>query len=88
MVQLQTFYETSCVVDQNVSHKKFDSNDNAQLDLAEFANMMKYDFDHFVNPHTIDYFHALDGNDDGVISKLEFLDDLHAMGKSYFLISP
>ena len=57
-------------------------NDDAQLDSAEFANMVEYDFDHFVNPHTIDYFHALDSNGDGVISKSEFSDDVLAIGKS------
>ena len=44
--------------------------------------MVEYDFDHFVNPHTIDYFHALDSNGDGVISKSEFSDDVLAIGKS------
>jgi len=59
--------------------KMFDINDDAQLDSAEFANMIRYDFDHFVNPHTIDYFHVLDANGDGVISKVEFEEDVLAI---------
>ena len=77
-----TFCKINHNVDQKVSQKKFDLNDDAQLDSAEFANMVEYDFDHFVNPHTIDYFHALDSNGDGVISKSEFSDDVLAIGKS------
>ena len=59
--------------------KKFDINDDAQLDSAEFANMIEYDFDHFVNPHTLEYFQKLDANGDGLLSKVEFLVDVVAI---------
>ena len=33
---------------------------------------MEYDSDHFINPHTLDFFETLDSNGDGHLSKLEF----------------
>ena len=64
---------------KDASQKKFDANGNAKLDSTEFRNMLVFEAEHFVNPHTLDYFKILDGNDDGQISKAEFSEDLVAM---------
>ena len=52
---------------------------DAKLDSTEFANMIEYDYGHFINPHTLDYFQTLDANGDGLLSKLEFLVDVVAI---------
>jgi len=57
----------------------FDANGDAQLDSTEFDYMMEYDSDHFINPHTLDFFETLDSNGDGHLSKLEFLVDVVAI---------
>ena len=41
--------------------------------------MMEYDKEHFINPHTLDFFQTLDSNGDGQLSKLEFLVDVVAI---------
>ena len=41
--------------------------------------MIEYDYGHFINPHTLDYFQTLDANGDGLLSKLEFLVDVVAI---------
>jgi len=63
----------------------FDANGDAQLDSTEFDNMMEYDSDHFINPHTLDSFEALDSNGDGHLSKLEFLVDVVAIETAFGL---
>ena len=40
---------------------------------------MEYDKEHFINPHTLDFFQTLDSNGDGQLSKLEFLVDVVAI---------
>merc|ERR1719225_1125076 len=57
----------------------FDTNGDAQLDSTEFDSMMEYDKEHFINPHTLDFFQTLDSNGDGQLSKLEFLVDVVAI---------
>ena len=41
--------------------------------------MMEYDKEHFINPHTLDFFQTLDSKGDGQLSKLEFLVDVVAI---------
>merc|ERR1712062_938258 len=57
----------------------FDINGDAQLDSTEFDGMMEHAREHFINPHTIDFFQTFDSNGDGHLSKLEFLVDVVAI---------